>query len=137
MESVAETVKMLQAIKRHPLGFGIGIVVGLPLLVFLLWTTIALNYSYSTGERAGFLQKISKRGWLCKTWEGDLQLTALPGAAPEKFYFSVRSDSVAQVLNGLAGKQVVLTYEQHVGVPTSCFGDTEYFVTGARLAGSG
>jgi hypothetical protein len=127
---------MLQAIKRHPLGFGIGIVVGLPLLVFILWTTIALNYSYSTGERAGFLQKISKRGWLCKTWEGDLQLTALPGAAPEKFYFSVRSDSIAEVLNGLAGRQVVLTYEQHVGIPTSCFGDTEYFVIGARLAGS-
>jgi hypothetical protein len=128
---------MLQTVKRHPLGFAIGIVVGLPLVVFILWTTIALNYSYSSGERAGFLQKISKRGWLCKTWEGDLQLTALPGAAPEKFYFSVRSDSIAEVLNGLAGRQVVLTYEQHVGLPTSCFGDTEYFVTGARLAGGG
>ena len=127
---------MLQTIKRHPLASGVSIVVGLPVIVFILWTTIALNYTYSSGERAGFLQKISKRGWVCKTWEGDLQLTALPGAAPEKFNFSVRSDSVAQVLNSLAGKQVVLTYEQHKGLPGSCFGDTEYFVTGARATGS-
>jgi hypothetical protein len=126
---------MLETIKRHPLASGVSIVVGLPLIVFILWTTIALNYTYSSGERAGFLQKISKRGWVCKTWEGDLQLTALPGAAPEKFNFSVRSDSVAQVLNGLAGKQVVLTYKQHKGLPGSCFGDTEYFVTGARATG--
>src|SRR4051812_1738217 len=109
---------MLQTIKRHPLASTISLVVGLPLVLFILWTTLALSYSYSTGERAGFLQKISKRGWACKTWEGDLQLTALPGAAPEKFYFSVRADSIAQVLNGLAGKQVVLTYEQHKGLPT-------------------
>lgn len=127
---------MLETIKRHPLASGVSVVVGLPLIVFVLWTTIALNFTYSSGERAGFLQKISKRGWLCKTWEGDLQLTALPGAAPEKFIFSVRSDSVAQVLNSLAGRQVVLTYAQHKGLPGSCFGDTEYFVTGARVAGS-
>lgn len=127
---------MFQTIKRHPLASGVSIVVGLPLVVFVLWTVVALNFSYSSGERAGFLQKISKRGWLCKTWEGDLQLTALPGAAPEKFIFSVRSDSIAQVLNTLAGKQIVLTYEQHKGIPGSCFGDTEYFVTGARATGS-
>jgi len=127
---------MIQTIKRHPLATILSVVVVLPVVGFVLWTTIALNYSYSSGERAGFLQKISKRGWLCKTWEGDLQLTALPGAAPEKFYFSVRSDSIAEVLNGLAGKQVVLTYEQHAGLPTSCFGDTDYFVTGARATGS-
>jgi hypothetical protein len=127
---------MLQTIKRHPLASSLTIVIGLPVIVFLLWMTVALNYSYASGERAGFLQKISKRGWVCKTWEGDLQLTALPGAAPEKFYFSVRSDSIAEVLNTLAGKQVVLTYEQHKGLPGSCFGDTEYFVTGARAAGN-
>lgn len=123
---------MFQTIKRHPLASSLTIVVGLPLIVFVLWTTIALSYTYSSGERAGFLQKLSKRGWICKTWEGDLQLTAIPGAAPEIFAFSVRSDSVAAVLNTLAGKQVVLTYEQHKGLPGSCFGDTEYFVTGAR-----
>ena len=127
---------MLQTIKRHPWATALTIVVALPLVIFTLWTTISLQYAFSSGERAGFLQKISKRGWICKTWEGDLQLTALPGAAPEKFYFSVRSDSVAAVLNTLAGKQVVLSYEQHRGVPGSCFGDTEYFVTGARAAGS-
>ena len=127
---------MFQTIKRHPLASGLTIVVGLPVIVFLLWMTVALHYTYSSGERAGFLQKVSKRGWVCKTWEGDLQLTAMPGANPEKFTFSVRSDSVAAVLNTLAGKQVVLTYEQHKGLPGSCFGDTEYFVTAARTVGS-
>ena len=83
-----------------------------------------------TGERAGILQKISRRGWVCKTWEGELQMTALPGATPEKFLFTVRSDSVAAELNRVAGQRVVLNYKQHVGVPGSCFGDTQYYIVG-------
>lgn len=127
---------MLATIKRHPLASAGAIVVGVPIIAFALWIAVALNYSYSSGERAGLLEKISKRGWVCKTWEGDLQLTALPGTAPEKFYFTTRSDSIATVLNSLAGKQVVLSYEQHKGLPGSCFGDTRYFVIGARAAGT-
>ncbi|HEY4305040.1 MAG TPA: hypothetical protein VGM82_11265 [Gemmatimonadaceae bacterium] len=127
---------MFQTIKRHPLAIGLSIVLGLPLLLFVVWTTVSLNFTYAAGDRAGFLQKISKRGWLCKTWEGELQVTAFPGAAPEKFSFSVRSDSMAQALNGLLGKEVALHYDQHKGVPGSCFGDTEYYVTGARATGS-
>ena len=122
-------------IKNHKLvTIGI-IVVVVPILVFTLWAFIALSYSYSSGERAGFLQKISKRGWLCKTWEGEVQLTALPGATPEIFSFSVRSDSIATELNKYAGQRVVLHYAQHKGVPTSCFGDTEYFIDGVRVGG--
>ena len=122
-------------IKNHKLvTIGI-IVVVVPILVFTLWAFIALSYSYSSGERAGFLQKISKRGWLCKTWEGEVQLTALPGATPEIFSFSVRSDSIATELNKYAGQRVVLHYAQHKGVPTSCFGDTEYFIDGVRVVG--
>jgi hypothetical protein len=127
---------MFQTIKRHWLVSALTVVVGLPVIIFVLWTTIALHYTYSSGERAGLLQKLSKRGWMCKTWEGELQLAALPGIVPEKFEFSVRSDSVAGVLNSLAGKQIVVTYQQHKGVPGSCFGDTEYFVTAARGSGS-
>jgi hypothetical protein len=89
-------------------------------------------YSYSSGERAGYLQKMSKRGWLCKTWEGEIQLLANPGTTPERFAFSIRSDSIAAVLNRLNGQKVVVTYDQHKGVPGSCFGDTEYYVTGVR-----
>lgn len=126
---------MLQFIKRHPLPVVLGVVVVLPVLVFTLWTVIALNYSYSTGTRAGFVQKISKRGWLCKTWEGEIQLSAIPGSAPQLFDFSIRSDSIAAKINALAGKEVALEYEQHKGVPTSCFGDTEYYITGVRAVG--
>jgi hypothetical protein len=122
-------------IRQHKLVTIILLVVLLPILVFVLWAWITLSYTYSSGERAGFLQKISKRGWVCKTWEGEIQLTAMPGAAPEIFTFTVRSDSLAQVMNTLNGQKVVLDYKQHKGVPGSCFGDTEYFVVGVRRVG--
>ena len=119
-------------IKRH-WAWTIGVaVILLPLLVFTVWAAVSLNYTYSSGDRAGFLQKLSKKGWLCKTYEGELQMTAIPGAAPEKFYFTIRSDSLAAEVDKYAGKPVVLHYEQHKGVPTSCFGETEYFVVGVR-----
>jgi len=123
---------MLQFIKRHPLPVVLSVVVVLPVVLITAWTLISLNYSYSTGMRAGYVQKISKRGWLCKTWEGELQLTAIPGSAPQLFDFSIRSDSLAAKVNELAGKEVALEYKQHKGVPTSCFGETEYYVTGVR-----
>ena len=100
----------------------------IPAVVIALWIWVTLGYTYSSGERAGYLQKISKKGWLCKTWEGEIAMTALPGATPQYFSFTVRNDSIAHVLEGNAGKQVSLQYEQHRGIPTSCFGDTEYFV---------
>ena len=98
--------------------------------VFALYVYAALHWSYSQGERAGFLQKVSHKGWICKTWEGELSLVALPGAAPEKFFFTVRDDAVAAQVNAAAGKRVSLQYEQHKGLPSSCFGDTDYFVVG-------
>jgi hypothetical protein len=98
--------------------------------LFALYIYIALNWSYSTGERAGFLQKVSNKGWICKTWEGELSLVAMPGAAPEKFFFTVRDEAIAQKVSAAAGKRVTLNYEQHKGLPTTCFGDTDYFVVG-------
>jgi hypothetical protein len=121
-------------IRRHWIPTVLILIVVTPILIFILWATITLNYSYSKGTRAGILQKVSKRGWLCKTWEGELQMTAIPGAAPEKFIFSARSDSIAAVLSQMSGQHVVLTYEQHKGVPGSCFGDTEYFITEVRAS---
>src|SRR5215207_4567606 len=124
-----------QAVRRHPIIIALVVLIALPLLVFTLWAGITLNYVYSSGERAGFLQKVSKRGWLCKTWEGELQLSAIPGSQPETFLFTTRSDSVAAALEKLSGQRVVVDYKQHKGVPGSCFGDTEYFVTGVRTVG--
>ena len=119
-------------IRNHKLVTALIVVIVAPILVTTIWTTASLGYSYSSGERAGYLQKISKRGWLCKTWEGEIQLLANPGTAPERFAFSTRSDSVASALNRFNGQKVVVTYEQHKGVPGSCFGETEYYVTGVR-----
>ena len=100
-----------------------------PLAIFTLYIWIALNWSYSEGERAGFVQKLSKKGWLCKTWEGELSLVSLPGAAPEKFEFTVRDELVADRINRQVGTRVALVYGQHKGLPGTCFGDTDYFVT--------
>jgi hypothetical protein len=112
--------------------YGAGLIAA-ALVGFAAYIWVALHWSYSEGERAGFMQKLSNRGWICKTWEGELSMVALPGAAPEKFLFTVRDEAVAARINQLVGQRVALSYEQHTGLPTSCFGDTEYFVTGVKL----
>ncbi len=103
-------------------------VLGAALLMMALYTWFTLSWSYSEGERAGYLQKFSKKGWLCKTWEGEMLLSSMPGAIPERFAFSVRDDKIAKDLMAATGKRVVLTYAQHKGVPSSCFGETEHFI---------
>lgn len=113
--------------RRSPLLILIGLLVIVAVLCWA-WAMAALNFSYSEGERAGYLQKFSKVGWLCKTWEGEMLLTSMPGAIPEKFLFSVRDDAVAAQLSAAMGKRVTLSYAQHKGVPTSCFGETEYYI---------
>jgi hypothetical protein len=102
--------------------------------VFALYTWFTLSWSYSEGERAGFLQKFSKKGWVCKTWEGEILLSSMPGAIPERFEFSVRDDDVARQLMSATGKRVVLSYAQRKGVPSKCFGETEYFIEKVAIA---
>ncbi|MEN6468950.1 MAG: hypothetical protein ABFD45_08390 [Smithella sp.] len=97
-----------------------------------LYIWLALTWSFSEGERVGYVQKLSKTGWICKTWEGEMAMVTMPGAIPDKFLFSIRNDKVANRINQLAGKRVALIYEQHKGLPTSCFGDTEYFIVDIR-----
>ncbi|MFN9477982.1 MAG: hypothetical protein ACK6C0_00580 [Betaproteobacteria bacterium] len=92
-----------------------------------------LNWNYSTGERAGWVQKFSKKGWLCKTWEGEIAMVTMPGAAPEKFLFTVWDDPVAEQINKVMGKRVSLHYDEKVGLPTTCFGETRHYVTGVTL----
>lgn len=107
-----------------------GIIFGSALL-FVLYIWIMMSWSYSYGERAGWVQKLSKKGFICKTWEGEMAMVSLPGSVPEKFLFTIRDDKTAAQVNTMMGKRVALTYEQHIGLPTSCFGDTDYFVTAA------
>jgi hypothetical protein len=107
------------------------IVLALVAVVLLIpgYFWLVLTWSYSTGERAGWIQKLSKKGWVCKTWEGEIAMVSMPGATPEKFYFTVRDDAVAQQIAQVMGKRVTLHYEEKVGLPTSCFGETRHFVT--------
>jgi len=109
------------------------ILIAFVVALFVAYTWLVLSWSYSEGERAGYVQKLSKKGWLCKTWEGELALITMPGTVAEKFFFSVRDDAVAQRINESIGKRVSLNYEEHVGVPVSCFAETAYFVTGMKV----
>lgn len=93
-----------------------------------LYVAFVFHWVYSSGERAGWVQKLSRKGWVCKTWEGELAMVAMPGATPEKFYFTVKSDEIAERINQAMGRRVALHYEQHIGIPSSCFGESEYWV---------
>jgi hypothetical protein len=113
-----------------------GFVIGVVILVALVagYFAVVMHWSYSAGERAGWVQKFSNKGWLCKTWEGELALVSLPGTSVEKFQFTVRDESVAAQINKVMGQRVSVHYEQKVGLPTTCFGETRYYVTGVTPA---
>jgi hypothetical protein len=115
--------------KRNKVLTALFILLLVPAVIIALWIWVTLGYTYASGDRAGYVQKISKKGWICKTWEGELAMANLPGTMPQIFSFTVRGDSIAELLEKNIGKQVSLTYEQHRGIPTTCFGETEYFVT--------
>ncbi len=100
--------------------------------LFAGFTWLTLNWSYSSGERAGYVQKFSHKGWLCKTWEGELAMVAMPGTLAEIFPFSVRDDAVAEKINTSMGKRVSLVYDQHIGVPSTCFAETQHYVVDVR-----
>lgn len=101
-------------------------------VVAAIYLWLMLSWSYSEGERAGWVQKLSKKGFLCKTWEGEMAMVSMPGAIPEKFIFTIRDDAVANQLNAVMGKRVALRYTEHIGLLTSCFGDTRYFVDSVK-----
>lgn len=104
------------------------ILVATVVVVFTLWTVISLTWSYSDGDRVGYVQKFSRKGWVFKTWEGELAMVNMPGAMSEMFLFSVRDDEVAKKIQDNLGRRVRLSYEEHIGVPFTWFAETRYFV---------
>lgn len=114
------------------LKYSIGLVL-IPIGLLALYTWATLTWVYSSGERAGYVQKLSLKGWVCKTYEGELVLVSMPGTQAEKFFFSVRDKKVAQRINETVGKRVRLIYEEHLGVPSSCFAETNHYVTDVEL----
>ena len=73
-----------------------------------LYLFAAYKFTYSSGERAGYVQKFSKKGWLCKTWEGELAMATMPGVMPETFAFTLHDDNVAAEINKSMGQRVTL-----------------------------
>jgi hypothetical protein len=110
-----------------------------PLVVLLfalggaaLWTLITLKFSYSSGDRIGYVQKLSRKGWICRTWEGELAMTPVPGSTPQIFTFTIPDAAVAKKVADLEGKKVALHYQEKRGIPSSCFGDTNYYIVDVR-----
>lgn len=103
------------------------IVLALVLAGAALWTWFSLSWSYSEGDRAGVLQKFSRKGWVCKTYEGELALYVVGGISPQIWYFSTRDEELAAKLSKAVGEKIQLHYEEHRGVPTTCFAETPYF----------
>jgi hypothetical protein len=101
-----------------------------------LYTFATLKFAYSSGERVGYVQKLSRKGWICRTWEGELAMSPVPGSPPQIFTFSIPDEAVAKQVSASEGKRVALHYEQKKGVPSSCFGETDYFITGVRTVGN-
>jgi len=106
----------------------LGIVVAM-VLALGGYAFVVTSWSYSSGERAGWVQKLSSKGWLCKTWEGEMAMVSMPGTTTEKFHFTVRDEDIAEQINKVMGKRVALHYEEKKGIPTSCFGETRYYIT--------
>jgi hypothetical protein len=122
--------------RRGKLVFILVMVPILAILLFALYVWSALHLNYSDGERAGSVNKFSRKGWICKTWEGELAMVNLPGTmTPQIFNFSVRDPAVADRINKSLGQRVRIHYDQHKGLPTDCFGETEYFVTQVEPVG--
>jgi hypothetical protein len=122
--------------RRDQRGIGIlqlviGALVIAALVAGYFWS--AWHWSYASGERAGWVQKFSRKGWICKTWEGEMAMVSMPGSTTEKFLFTVWEDAIAADVNRLMGRRVALHYEQKVGLPSSCFGETRYYVTRVTL----
>ena len=128
-----ETHDLPRVVVRHRLPWIIAGVVVIPVLVFTLYAGIVLHWSYSNGARAGVLQKFSEKGWICKTWEGELAMTTVPGVAPTLWTFSVRDAHTAEQVAAFLGQRVKLHYTEHRGVPTRCFGDTQYYVDSVAI----
>lgn len=105
----------------------------IPIALFALYTWATLSWVYSTGERAGYVQKFSEKGYVCKTYEGELVLVSMPGTQAEKFLFTVKDKQLVDKINNSLGKRVRITYEEHKGIPSSCFGETPYFVQNVQL----
>lgn len=101
--------------------------------IFTLWSWAALTYVYSSGEHTGYVRQLARTGWVCKTWEGALVTSPTPGTPSRLFAFTVRNDSLARLLQEAAGRQVTLSYVQHIDIPSRCFGDTEYFIEGIKI----
>ena len=97
------------------------LLIGASMLTAVLGMT-ACGENYSNGDRSGIVTKLSQKGLIFKSWEGEM-LVALPEEVagttePEKFAFNVSQEAVDKVKAAMAsGKRVTLVYRQWAIAP--------------------
>ncbi len=83
---------------------------------------------FSIGHREGFVTKLSKKGYIFKTWEGELRTNVLSLNDVNTFVFSVADKNVVDVLNKIDQRVYVkLHYKQYI-LRAFFKGDTKYFI---------
>ena len=116
--------KRASGLKRFAKSLMVLVILGLIFCVYWFFFN-----KYANGERTGVLIKITHKGNIFKTDEGEMWLSCRQMTNPEKFYFSVTNDSIATELKNLQDECVQLTYTQYrATLPWR--GDAKYIVTG-------
>ena len=107
------------------------------IMVVSLWIYWKYSFTYSEGYRAGLLQKISYKGNIFKTYEGEMILSSIQSntnvaIASEKFFFSVAEKAVALDLEKVQGQSVIVHYVEKNGtLPWK--GESAYFVDSLKI----
>lgn len=105
----------------------VGIIVSVVFVLLIGYFLVVYYATYSNGFRSGELIKITYKGLIFKTWEGEISQGV---SESQHFSFSVESSEkeVIQLLEDLQGQQVKLTYKERFAT-FPWLGDTKYFVT--------
>lgn len=95
---------------------------------FIPWAAV----QYSDGERTGLVNKISHKGLICQTWEGQMLVGNGNNVDPEEYFFTVKDDAVVKQVQDAQGKIATLHYKQYA-LSSNCWGDTSYEVVGVTV----
>lgn len=105
----------------------VGVLLGAAILLTFIYYIFIYFVTYSTGVRSGELIKISRKGVLIKTWEGEIS-QGISGAQIFSFSVEDQDETVIKDLQKYQGNYVKLSYKERYA---SFFwlGDTKYFIT--------
>ena len=105
----------------------IGVLLSTVVIITILYYLFIYFVTYSTGVRSGELIKISRKGVIVKTWEGEIS-QGISGAQIFTFSVEDKNEQVIENLQKYQGSYVKLTYKERYKT-FFWLGDTKYFIT--------